>query len=107
MNNEITEPITVTEPSLVAFPFSTLYVPVYSLDGGVTWSFLEPCTNLGLAKTRLKSKLPDGYHLASDDRFKSVRCGLLMAKTQSLAFSEFFAEFCPSDFVGDALGSEV
>ena len=91
----------MADPTMGGNPQRTLFFPVFSIDAGITWTFLMPCANITEAKSRLRSKLPDGYHLEHDGRFKDIRCGMLMGRTADMTGGEFFAELSPVDFVQD------
>lgn len=92
----------MADPTMGGNPQRTLFFPTYSEDGGVTWKFLQPCLNIAEAKSRLRSQLPDGYHLVHDERFKNIKCGFLMGRTADMQSGEFFAELSPVDFVADS-----
>jgi len=77
-----------------------LYVPVYSLDGGVTWIALGPCTSSTEAKNRLRSAMPAPYRLDSDGGlFKGLKVGCIGLEVDHS--SRFQLEFVPADFIAD------
>lgn len=77
-----------------------LYVPVYSLDGGVTWIAISPCTSSTEAKNRLRSALPAPYRLRIDkEMFKGLKVGCVGIYTTT--GTQFAIEFVSEDFIAD------
>jgi hypothetical protein len=77
-----------------------MYIPVYSLDLGVTWKALDPQLSSRQAKIRLKSVLPSGAGM-KEHRFDKLRCGVLLFNLANIKH-DYYLEFVPDDFVSDA-----
>lgn len=82
------------QPKLPSDYPKSMYIGMYTFNDGIQWLTLKPEFDMGEAKRRLRSRIPDKEHIHN----RGFRCGLLIVNTKAIESASEFVEVNPESF---------